>query len=385
MDPTRNLSARDLATTGLAADGRSLDRLKLEAGRDPARAAKAAASQFEALFMQSLLRGLRDTIPKSGLTGGSATDTYTSLLDQQLAQKLAGRPGGLAEVIARQLTRHMSGSAATTTASPTMSGSALAASSPAGAEAQLKSLANGTSTNLGAGLAQASAQASASASSGLAALVMPRQAGQRGPAGARQAGEPEVIRAADLVRADPAGASPAVRAAAAAVRASEVKADALAHRQAGFVQAMWPHAVAAQRQSGTPAHLVIGQAALESGWGRRQIRHADGTPSFNVFGIKAGRHWTGRTVETTTTEFVDGKPIRVRERFRAYGSYAEAFADWSRLMKKNPRYEGVMKAGSEPGAYARQMQASGYATDPAYADKLEKTIRRTLALRQLVI
>ena len=99
-------------TAGLAADARSLDRLKLEAARNPAGAARAAASQFEALFMQSLLRGLRDTIPKSGLTGGSATDTYTAMLDQQLAQKLAGRTGGLGEVIARQLARQYTPNAA---------------------------------------------------------------------------------------------------------------------------------------------------------------------------------------------------------------------------------------------------------------------------------
>ena len=180
-------------------------------------------------------------------------------------------------------------------------------------------------------------------------------------------------------------ASPAVRAAAAAALANGQRSDPAAHRQAEFVDAMWPHAVAAQRRTGTPAHLVVAQAALESGWGRRQIRTADGSPSHNLFGIKASRNWTGKTVETVTTEFVDGRPIRMRQRFRAYDSYAEAFADWSRLMNRSPRYEGLTRVRHDPAAYAKQMQAAGYATDPAYADKLERTIRRTLALRRPVI
>ena len=390
-------------TTGLAADGRSLDQLKLQASRDPAGAARRVASQFEALFMQSLLRGLRDTVPKSGLTGGSTTETYTSMLDQQLAQKLAGRPGGLGEVIARQLTRHP-GAAAGAAAAHGRDGFALtgarglpvmAAGTAAGAAAVPGSLAQG------GGLASASAAASSGAlamnlprrqvsgegfalrTAGIAKAVAPGAVPGAVPSAVPGAGRPEVLRAADIVRADPKNASNAVRAAAAA--AGRQGLDAPAPRQAAFVQAMWPHALAAQRRTGTPAHLVIGQAALESGWGQRQIRQADGSPSHNLFGIKAGRSWTGKTVETTTTEFIDGRPMRMKQRFRAYDSYAEAFADWSRLMKNNPRYGGVMKVGHDPKAYASQMQASGYATDPAYADKLEKTIRKTLALRQAVI
>jgi flagellar protein FlgJ len=148
---------------------------------------------------------------------------------------------------------------------------------------------------------------------------------------------------------------------------------------------MWPHAVAVQRETGTPAHLVVGQAALESGWGRHEIARADGATTHNLFGIKAGQNWKGKTVDAMTTEFVDGRPLRMIQRFRAYDSYAEAFTDWSRLMARNSRYDGVAKAGHDPAAYAQSMQKAGYATDPAYADKLEKSIRRTLALRRLVI
>lgn len=429
-------------TTGLAADGRSLDRLKLDASRDPARAARGAASQFEALFMQSLLRGMRDTVPKSGLTGGSTTETYTSMLDQQLVQKMVGRPGGLGEVIARQLSRHYGGNASAaglgggngatglmmagarglpvTAASPdgvpgalALGGAAASATAAASSGAlalnlprrqgrgedfavrsagiattkvSAKSVAGATGATAGTGSTTATGTVGTTGTTGTTGAIASEAGGAMRAARTRAtASRPEVLRAIDIVRSDPKGASNAVRAAAAAATASGQRVDDAALRQVEFVHAMWPHAVAAQRRTGAPAHLVIGQAALESGWGQRQIRQADGTPSYNLFGIKAGRSWTGKTVETTTTEFVDGRPMRMRQRFRAYESYAEAFADWSRLMKNNPRYDGVMRVGHDPKAYARQMQSAGYATDPAYADKLEKTIRKTLALRRLVI
>lgn len=100
---------------------------------------------------------------------------------------------------------------------------------------------------------------------------------------------------------------------------------------------------------------------------------ADGSPSFNVFGIKAGRGWTGATVEVSTTEFVDGLPQTVRAKFRAYASYAEAFRDYAQLLSSQPRYANVI--GQQDGVqFARSLQRAGYATDPAYADKLARII-----------
>ncbi len=101
---------------------------------------------------------------------------------------------------------------------------------------------------------------------------------------------------------------------------------------------MGASAQAASTASGVPAPLILAQAALESGWGKREIRADDGTQSFNLFGIKADRSWKGATVETTTTEYVDGEPQKVRAKFRAYASYEEAFTDYARFITRNPRY-----------------------------------------------
>ena len=112
---------------------------------------------------------------------------------------------------------------------------------------------------------------------------------------------------------------------------------------------------------------------MESGWGQRDIRDAQGNPSHNLFGIKAGKGWTGRTVAAMTTEYVDGVARKSVELFRRYESYAEAFADWATLMAANPRYRQVVQAGSAR-EFVEGLEKGGYATDPAYGTKLKQTI-----------
>ena len=160
---------------------------------------------------------------------------------------------------------------------------------------------------------------------------------------------------------------------------------------AGFVEQHQAAAQAAESSTGIPATFMIAQAAHETGWGRKEIRHADGSPSFNLFGIKAGANWKGPVAEVTTTEYVNGQPRKVVARFRAYGSYAESFSDYARLMQDSPRYQGVLAgvkktAGSTTSAsaagFAQGLQRAGYATDPAYADKLTRVINTTLRLQR---
>lgn len=142
-----------------------------------------------------------------------------------------------------------------------------------------------------------------------------------------------------------------------------------------FIEKTAQHAGAAAQATGVPARFILGQAALESGWGAREIRGAGGAQSFNLFGVKAGRNWKGAVVEATTTEYVNGIPRRSVERFRAYGSYAEAFADYAQLLKGNPRYAQVLASARDAESFASGMQRAGYATDPRYADKLARVIR----------
>jgi flagellar protein FlgJ len=151
---------------------------------------------------------------------------------------------------------------------------------------------------------------------------------------------------------------------------------------ATFIQAHTDSAAAAEKATGIPARFMIAQAAHETGWGRKEIRNADGSTSFNLFGIKAGPSWKGATTDITTTEYIGGKAHKVTQTFRAYASYAESFADYANTMKNSPRYAGVVAAGADASGFAKGLQKAGYATDPAYAQKLAKMIHMTERVQQ---
>ncbi|HEX3140588.1 MAG TPA: glucosaminidase domain-containing protein, partial [Rhizobacter sp.] len=114
----------------------------------------------------------------------------------------------------------------------------------------------------------------------------------------------------------------------------------------------------------------------------KEIRHVDGSPSYNLFGIKAGADWKGAVAEVGTTEYVNGKAQRTTAKFRAYGSYAESFADYASTMKNSPRYAAVVASGADANGFAKGLQKAGYATDPAYAEKLTRMINTTLRLQR---
>jgi flagellar protein FlgJ len=298
----------------LAADGRSLDGLKRDAQRDPHGAMRKAAQQFEALFMQMVLKSMREATPKSGLFDSPANDLYTGMLDQQMATRMSQSGTGLADVIVRQLTRHL----------------------PAAAPADAPST---TAPSTGAPASSA-------------------------PSAAARA----LSHYGEMARAARPPSAPATDAAATAPPPGATD----AHRS--FVTRHWDAALAAQRATGIPAQHVIGQAALESGWGKGEIRGADGLPSYNLFGIKATGGWQGRTVEVVTTEYEGGVAKKVVEKFRAYNNYSEAFRDWAQLLANNPRYAQVLAQGRDPQAFAAGLQRAGYATDPTYGDKLARVI-----------
>jgi flagellar protein FlgJ len=318
LDPKRFL---DSSTQGLAADGRSLDALKRTANKDPQAALKGAAQQFEALFLQMVLKSMREAIPKSGLLDSDSQQTYTGMLDQQLATKISKSGTGLAGVIAKQLGRYVVGAN--------------------GAEARP------------------------------AANVSPAPHSQASP----------LVRAAlnrysEIASANATNAAPVVS----SERTTETTTredPRLRDEQRAFVTRMWDHAAAAQQATGIPARFVLGQAALESGWGKREIRDSSGFPTYNLFGIKAGSGWQGKTVDVVTTEYENGVAKKVVEKFRAYNNYSEAFRDWAQLIAGNKRYAEVVesgRAGGNAAGFANGLARAGYATDPEYGAKLVRVI-----------
>ena len=148
----------------------------------------------------------------------------------------------------------------------------------------------------------------------------------------------------------------------------------------GFVQHLSGTAERVSKESGIPATFMLGQAGHETGWGKSEIRNKDGSTSYNLFGIKATKGWTGKVAEITTTEYINGKAQKVTAKFRAYDSYEDSFRDYARLIKDSPRYEkaeSVAQSGSAM-AYASALQKAGYATDPEYAKKLSGAINSVL-------
>jgi peptidoglycan hydrolase FlgJ len=272
----------------LAADGRSLNSLKLQAGQNTPASIKESAKQLESLFMRELIKSMRAATMKSGMLESAQGDLGADLLDQQLAVQMSGQPGGLSDLIAQQLSRQLG--------VPGTAGTA------AGKQASLTQPPTGTVA---------------------------------------------------------AAASPG-----------------------SFVEQHSQAAARVEQASGIPASFMIGQAGHESGWGKREIKLPDGTPSFNLFGIKAGPGWNGKVAEVSTTEYVNGVAQKTVAKFRAYDSYESSFRDYAQLISHSPRYAEAREQTGSAQAYASSLQRAGYATDPDYAAKLSRAINTTLRVQR---
>ena len=142
-----------------------------------------------------------------------------------------------------------------------------------------------------------------------------------------------------------------------------------------FVQALAPAANKIASELGVDSKVLLAQAALETGWGQKMIRSREGHESHNLFGIKSSQNWSGSQVEVSTLEYRDGMVQRERAQFRSYGSFEESFRDYANVLRSNGRYADALNAGSNSDLFAERLQEAGYATDPAYADKMKAVMR----------
>lgn len=297
----------------LAIDANGLSHLKQAAKDNSPEAIKGVAKQFEAIFMNMMLKSMREATPQDSPFDNEQSRTFTAMLDQQLSTSLSAKGLGLTDILAKQLSK------ASNIATNTLE-QAVSSDSPA--------VKNGSFLEhfFGNDAAKSTQQKNTDA--------------------------------LQATRLRPADAAP------------------LRGDSKDFHQRMYPHAEAASRATGMPAHLMLGQAALESGWGKREIMAVDGSSSRNLFGIKATGDWKGKVVEAVTTEYVHGIKQKRIEKFRAYDSYADSFKDFANLITSNPRYKKVMANLSDIQGYAQAMQKAGYATDPHYASKLIGVIQK---------
>jgi len=327
--PAASTGASGVLDQRLSMDVQGVDALRRTVRASPQEGMRQASRQFEALFMQMMLKSMREANPSDGLLGGTQEKTYTSMLDQQLTQNLSGRGLGLAEAMFKQLSRTLGG--------------AEAAAAPA--DGAVDGLPAGRPFSFDAGRAP-----------------MPAVPGL--PALTPSAPAPAPARTPDLSFYE-----------AATGQATLSRSMLPQAKVEQFVSRLMPAAQQASQKSGVPAQLIMAQAALESGWGKREIRGEDGKNSFNLFGIKAGKDWKGPVVQTTTTEYVNGVAQKTQATFRAYASYEESFADYARFLTGNPRYAGVLTASNAADA-AHGLQRAGYATDPHYGGKLVRIMKQ---------
>jgi flagellar protein FlgJ len=174
--------------------------------------------------------------------------------------------------------------------------------------------------------------------------------------------------------AAPKQASAGISDAAWAAPASAGAAAAMVQTPAQFINHVMPSIRRAAATLGVNPKGLLAQAALETGWGRRMPRNANGSSSLNLFGVKAGDEWTGARATADTVEFNNGVATPRRSVFRSYGSIEESVSDFANLLKNSPRYRQAIALGADPQGYIDGIGKSGYATDPDYANKLSRIL-----------
>jgi len=268
----------------------------------------AVAQQVEALFLQMMLKSMRDAGSADGELDSNETSMYQDMFDKQVALSLSKRQDlGIARQFERQL--------------------------------------------------GAQAPKTAPDARGAAPLGLPHTA--RGPS---------ILGTA----APPVGADGGSQTAGAG--------SSTAEHAMQFVNEVLPTIKRAAQALGVNPLGMLAQAALETGWGRRMAHTADGSPSLNMFGIKAGEEWAGPRAVADTVEFNGGVATQRRTAFRAYGSIEESVGDFAKLLGSSPRYRDAIAAGGSAQGYIQSIAKSGYASDPDYANKLNQILNSS-ALR----
>ncbi|MDO6426439.1 flagellar assembly peptidoglycan hydrolase FlgJ [Thalassotalea sp. 1_MG-2023] len=147
-----------------------------------------------------------------------------------------------------------------------------------------------------------------------------------------------------------------------------------------FVNALTAPAKLVEEKLKVPFEVVIAQAALETGWGQKIIQQENGTSSNNLFNIKADNRWSGDKIHKETLEYEQGTMVKKREPFRVYNNLMESAVDYVDFLSTNSRYQGALQQVGNVEQFLHSLQGAGYATDPQYATKIMGTLRRVTSL-----
>jgi flagellar protein FlgJ len=329
-----NSAVASASTAQVYTDLNGVQNLKALAKRDKNAALQQVAQQFEAVMMQMMMKSMRQAnsvFGEGGPLNSNESQMYRDMFDSQLTVSLAqGRGMGIAAALLRQLQP---------------AGAAKGADATSTADAQAQGLLD-------------------YARSTLRATEITRALDQNAtlPVSEGTGVDDTYEQLLALMSAPDESAQP--------FDMSALAADRLDGTPAEFVDALMPVAEQVAAQLGVDSRVLLSQAALETGWGEKVIRRADGSSSFNFFNIKATPGWKGDIVTVPTTEYRNGVAVREFAAFRAYASPAESFADYAELIGSSPRYQHALAQADDPRAYMHALQRAGYATDPRYAQKV---------------
>lgn len=304
-------------------DLNSLQQIRTAAGKDQAGALRQAAEQFESIFFSMLLGSMRkanEAFEVDGMMNSQTTKFYRDMQDSQMATELSQSGAlGLADLLVQQL-------------SPALG--IKPSSEPTEHKLQLhhpeKTLA-------------------------MPKVILP--AVEIKPHSQPELPSAPVVPTRQSVQS-------------ARVPAEAVESSWKVDSPADFVNNLLPAARQTAKALGLDPFALVAQAALETGWGQRMIKDNQGNNSYNLFGIKANNGWQGDTAVVDTLEYRGGIAKKEQARFRAYASAEHSLQDYVDFIKQNPRYQDAVNASADTKAYFEQLQAAGYATDPAYAQKI---------------
>ncbi len=297
-----------------AIDFHGLNQLRQQAGqgRDEEQTLRQVAGQFESLFVNMMLKSMRQASLAEGLFDSEQSKMYQDMADQQLASDLSMRGGlGLQDVIMRQLGGARYSNSAEAVPGQTFSIDTVTVRPSLGIRVNEKIIEQ-----------------------------------------IREAKPQPLAEDTDIVETDMANMPKRF------------------NSPEEFVQKLWPYAERAAEKLGVAPEVILSQAALETGWGKFILADQQGS-SFNLFNIKAHR-WDGDTVAKNALEYRDGKALHEQSQFRAYDSYQHSFDDYVRFLQTQPRYSQALQHVGDPNAFIEQLHKAGYATDPQYADKIKR-------------
>ena len=356
-----------------------LDNLRAQAQKDEKGALKKVAQQFEGIFVQMLMKSMRDAneVFKSDSPMNSQyTAFYEQMRDQQMSVDLSDKGVlGLADMMVQQLSPETSGM---TPASALRGNDAGMAMGDKSQEIALASRGHVKDNNDEANALNVHAQLHrnrlapdevngvVSTASLAPQVLMPNDVLRASQVASVEVGTPQAERATIIESIVSGKILPSV-----ANRSPSKGFDS----RDEFVTRLYPHAEKAAKALGTQPELLIAQSALETGWGQKMVRGNDGEMSNNLFNIKADKRWTGDKAQVSTLEFDHGIAVKQKADFRIYDGIEQSFADFVSFISDGDRYQKAMKVAADPEKFIRALQDAGYATDPQYANKVLQVMK----------